>query len=39
LLEPDQFSNFKSPGPTESVPGAAVTNGNEMCHVSCSWWW
>jgi len=27
------------PGLVESVPGPAVMNGNEMCCVSCSWWW
>jgi len=27
------------PGTAESVSGPVVMNGNEMCHVYCSWWW
>jgi len=36
-LEPDRCSNFMSPGMAESVRGAVVTNGNEMCCVFGSW--
>jgi len=24
---------------SESVFGPVVMNGNEMCDISCSWWW
>jgi len=33
---PDRFINFMLPGPTESLPGPVVTNGNEMCLFSAA---
>jgi len=35
---PDQFCNFMLLGLAESG-GLLAMNGNELCHVLCSWWW